>query len=94
MSSSIGSQDLNKIRLLGRELDIFVRKATKLNKKHHEESIFKYILTSPKDYFEDYGLKENDWTGLTEKFLEDIFGSGFLTSLEDTDCTFSLSVSF
>ena len=41
-----------------------VKQATKMVKKHHEESILKYSNKTVKQLFEEHGIDdENNWTG-------------------------------
>jgi hypothetical protein len=92
LENAISDSNLHTIRLKSSDLAILIAKTSKLLKKHTENFILPYRGLSNKEFFDELKIDENDWQTYSEKFLEDIFGDGILTPIEDTDVYFSLHV--
>lgn len=81
-----------KIRLAENSLQIVLFEATKLVKFNYENVILKYYGQTSKELFETASLRKNDWTGLTGRILEEIFGVGIMKPLEAMHEVFDLKV--
>lgn len=84
--------NLSKIRLNENDLAVLLAKSTELVEKHFTESILPYKNQTKADLFAEKGINDDDWTTFTGTILEEIFGSGILTPLEETHNYFSLKV--
>ena len=61
LSSLIYNSNLKQVRMAEKHLQIVLCEGTKIVQKHYQESIFKYINKSKKDFFIDNHLEEENW---------------------------------
>lgn len=92
LQSALSHTSLQSIRLKSNDLTTIISKTADILKKQTENFILPYRGISTKKFFDELKLDENDWQTYSEIFLEDIFGEGILTPIEETDIYFSLDV--
>jgi hypothetical protein len=93
LQKTIINSKISHVRLNENSLKIVLHQSSKIVKFYYENVILKYKKESVKKFFEDKSIDENDWTALTGYVLENLFGSGILTPLEETfEDSFNLEV--
>jgi len=92
LKKQINSQDLSKARLSQSNLEIVLHETTKIVQFYYESSILKYRGQSSDEMFKQLELEDNDWKQIAGKVLEEIFGTGILVPVEESDDYFNLEI--
>ena len=92
LEKNLDKRKLQDVRLSDKNLNIFLNEAVRIVQFNYENIINKYNKVSVEDLFNDARIESNDWQTFTGYVVEDIFGVGILTPLEDTHESFSLEV--
>jgi hypothetical protein len=71
---------------------MLLNKATEIVRTEYTASILKYQKKTISELFKEKEIDDIDWTIFTGILLEEIFHTGFLIPLEDTDNFFNLDV--
>ena len=94
-SLDIPNETANKIKLSPSEFNTLILASRNLIKDYFESKIFPSYLNE-KELFEffwnDNHLQPNDWNGLAQLVLTDLFGVQILSPLTDDDCSIELQV--
>ncbi|XP_076309082.1 uncharacterized protein LOC143224723 isoform X2 [Tachypleus tridentatus] len=90
LQMGLSSSTRAKVRLLAHDLQLAIRQATLLLEKFYPTHVFKRLLISEEDFWENRGLQYRDWPGLASQMFCDIFSIDILTPLEDSDVWFRL----
>jgi hypothetical protein len=70
-----------------------IERGSKIVSEFYPEHVFKYFTeTQKKDFWVQYMLVENDWTGFVKRKFAEIFGENFLVPREEIDAKFLLQV--
>lgn len=95
---SVSWNRIPKARLTDENLRIVLSKTTQIVKHYYENFIFKYDNVTRGEFFEKecnmpvLNNNDTDWVTFAGVFLEDIFGAGILSPLEESHDVFNLKV--
>lgn len=92
LERSLNKRKLKDVRMSHKNLNIFLNEAVRIVQFNYENIINKYKKATVEDLFNEAHLESNDWQTFTGHIVEEIFGAGILTPLEDTHESFNLEV--
>jgi hypothetical protein len=71
-----------------------IAQTAKMLEEFYPERVLQRLDVTEEEFWEGRRLEADDWQGLATQLLTEVFSTGFLTPLEQTDICFKLEVSF
>jgi hypothetical protein len=95
LSTIKSNLSVSSVRFTEKNLKILLNEATVLVENYYEKLILKYLDKTKDNFLNDITvISEKNWRAFTTTILEEIFGVGVLTPLENHDDFFNLNVSY
>ena len=73
-------------------IQVMIAQTAKMLEGFYPDRVLERLDLTEEEFWERKRLEEGDWQGLATQLLTEVFSSGFLTPLEQTDICFKLEV--